>query len=1033
MKTLFYDNRQLSVLLILLVLVGGFSAVSSLPRSEDPYIRGRTGVIVTHLPGASAERIEALVTEKLEKELHEVAEIDNLESISRSGVSLITAELRADIVDIEPVWTDIRDRLAAAEAKLPEAAGKPHFDDTRGPWSFSLILGLRWDLDGESQPGILKRLADELAERLRNLDGTQLVRVYGEVDEEITVTLNPDRISDLGLTPAAISSSLARADSKISAGTVRGAERDLNVEVLGELDSLERVASVPIRLGGNGQLVRLGDVSRVERRPREPQTEVAIVDGESGLLLAARVEPDRRLDHWNSEALEIVDQFEKELSSGIGIKRIFLQNEYTEARLPDLIGNLLLGIAIVVAILFFSMGWRAALLVGSALPLSAAAVLFGLQLVGIPLHQMSITGLIIALGLLIDNAIVMVDEVRGRMSIGRPPREAIAESIEHLFVPLLGSTMTTVLAFLPILLLAGSVGEFVGSIAVSVILAILSSFFFAMTIVPTLAGYFRERHPVSKPWWQTGITSSRLTAAFSGLLEFLFRHPLAGLLVGLILPLLGFILAPTLPNQFFPPADRDQFYVQLWMESDSSLEHTRQEALRVEAILREHPGIESVDWLVGASAPTFYYNMLMNQDGSSRYAHGLVRATSYDVVRQAVPQLQSRIDRRLVRSQVVLRLLGQGPPVDAPLELRIFGPSMTRLRALGDEVRLQLSLMPEVLHSRARLRRREPKLWIAASEDEARQSGLSLSEVANQINDGLEGRFGGSLLEQTEEMTIRLRYHDEGRSRADGIDSLNLVGLEGGPWVPLSGLGRTELRPELESIPHRNNQRVNVIKVYLAADALPPHVTQEFLRRLQDSGFSLPMGYRMEVGGEAEEQQEATANLLVYIPVLAVLMVATLVLSFGSFALSGVIGLVALLSLGLGLFAIWVSGYAWGFMSMIGTAGLVGVAINDSIVVLAALRSHTGGGSLAVPVLASSRHVISTTLTTAGGFVPLILSGGDFWPPLAVVIAGGVLGATLIALIFTPAAYTLLEPHAAGHSRQDKQSVGSSEGQLAVA
>lgn len=1006
MKTLFFDNRHLLILVIALVIVGGLSAAFTLPRLEDPFIRGRNSTIVTFLPGASAERVEALVTEKLEEEFQEVAEIDYVESDSRAGVSLIRVEVKGSINDVDRVWTDIRDRVADAEPLLPPGASKPDFDDTRGPWAFSLILGLKWEGEGEPRMGILKRMADELAERLRNLSGTRLARVYGDPEEEITVTIDANRLSDLGLTPAEVSSRIAAADSKVSAGALRAPQRDLLIEVAGELDSLQRISRIPLRRDGQGGIVRLGDVAEVERRPRAPQAEEALVDGRPAVMVAARVGPDLRLDHWTEEALAVIDEFESELSSGIALKTIFQQSEYTVARLQQLLGNLLLGIAIVVFILFVTMGWRAALLVGSALPLSSAAVLFGLQLLNVPLHQMSITGLIIALGLLIDNAIVMVDDVRRRLQAGTAPRQALSQSLGHLFVPLLGSNLTTVLAFLPILLLSGAVGEFVGTVALSVILAILSSFFFAMTVVPAVTAILGCASAGSR-WWQDGFHSLRLSRIYRRLLEFLVRRPAWGLGIGVAVPVLGFLLAPTLEKQFFPPSDRNQFYVQMWMSSDSSLENTKRQAQRVEDLLRRDPSILEVAWLIGASAPTFYYNLLMNQDGSSRFAQALVQVRSGDDVRETVIRLQGLVDSRLPEAQTVLRLLGQGPPFDAPIEVRLKGPSLTELRRLGDELRVELARMPEVLHSRATLRRSEPKLWVAADEDEALQAGLTLTEVAQQLQDSLEGRLGGSLLEETEELPVRIRYADGRRRSLESLNSLNLVSSASDRWIPLAGLGQTVLRPEFEAIPHRDGRRVNVVKGYLRADALAPEIMQEFLQRLESSDFRLPAGYSMEVGGEAEEQQAAVANLLLYVPVLAVLMLTALVLSFRSFALAGVIGLVAIQSVGLGMFAIWVSGFPYGFMAMIGTAGLIGVAINDSIVVLAAIRAHSGD-SIVEPVLDSTRHIVATTLTTGGGFLPLILSGGGFWPPLAIVTAGGVAGATMLALIFTPSAYALL-------------------------
>ncbi|MEM7588039.1 MAG: efflux RND transporter permease subunit, partial [Acidobacteriota bacterium] len=483
MSTLFYRNRYLLTLSIVIVLVGGLSAIFTLPRLEDPRISNRNAVIVTVLPGASAERVEALVTEKLEEELRELSEIDEITSISRAGVSLLTVALKGKITDTEPVWAKLRDKLADAERLLPPEALPPDFDETRAPPAFTLLVGLSWQGESEPQEAVLKRLGEELADRLRNVRATDIVRVYGEAEEEITVTVDPDEVAALGLSIDDIGRRVADADSKVPAGALRGSASDVFIEVAGELDSLERIASIPLRDGVEGELLRLGDIATLERAPRQPRGELALVGGRPGVLVAARVEANQRVDLWARNANAVVDRFERELAGGVGVERVFDQSFYTLSRLGTLVQNLILGGCIVVGVILFTMGWRSALLVAAAVPLSASSVLFGLNLSGVPLHQISVTGLIIALGLLIDNAIVMVEEVHHRMRDGSR-LEAIAGAVGHLFVPLLGSTLTTVISFLPIFLLSGNVGEFVYTIAVSVILALLSSFTIAMTILP---------------------------------------------------------------------------------------------------------------------------------------------------------------------------------------------------------------------------------------------------------------------------------------------------------------------------------------------------------------------------------------------------------------------------------------------------------------------------------------------------------------------------------------------------------------------
>lgn len=1013
MKTLFYDNRRLLILAIFIILAAGLAAFNTMPRLEDPRLNTRNAIVVTRLPGASAARVESLITEKLEQELLEVPEIDNIESDSRANVSVLNVELKGSVVDVDPVWSKVRDRLADAEVLLPPQASKPDLDDLRGAAAFSMVIGLTWEIDETPNLTILNRLAEELETRMRIVPGTDLVRLYGEVEEEILVTVNPPELAALGLFGGSVAQQIEAADAKVAAGALRGRQSDALLEVEGEFDSLARVAEVPLAQTADGQTIRLGNVATVEKSPLDPPRQLALVEGKRGIVIAARVDDSRRVDLWAQRARQTVDTFEQALPSGVKLHRLFDQSVYTTQRLNDLAINLLMGAGIVILAILLTMGWRSALIVASALPMSIALVLFGLQMLGFKLHQMSITGMIIALGLLIDNAIVMVDEISTRRASGESPQTAIRHALEHLFVPLLGSTLTTIIAFMPIVLLTGNIGEFVGPMGVSVVLALMASFFVSMTIVPALAAMFSPGHQMSENWLSHGVQLSWLAGAFRGSLYYSLRYPVLGITIGIALPICGFLVASQLRDQFFPPADRDQFHIQVRLPIDSSIWNTYRVAEDIHQTLLDTPGIRTAHWYVGSSAPAVYYNMLMNEDDTPSFAQAVVQTDSAEETEALVIELQERLNRDYPGAQILVRLLGQGPPVDAPVEVRLYGPSLTKLRELGNELRGMFYQLPEVLHARGTLTDAEPKLWMKANEEETQLAGLDLRSVARQLQTNLEGQTGGSILEEITELPVRIRFADEQRSELDAIEGLNLVSASTQDWIPLSALGEWELRPERSGIPRRDARRCNTVKAYIHATALPKEVQADFQQRLSELGFELPPGYELEFGGDAEEQGEAIRSLAAYVGVLVLLMIATIVLSFNSVRMALLIGSIALFAVGLGLLSIWFSGYPFGFMAVIGTAGLIGVALNDSIVVLADIRA-SDPESLADPaaltntVMGCTRHVVSTTLTTIGGFIPLLLDGGGFWPPLAIVMAGSVTGATILAVYFIPSAYRVM-------------------------
>jgi multidrug efflux pump subunit AcrB len=532
---LFYRNRQLLLLTLVLIVVWGLSAFFTLPRLEDPEIVQRFARVTTFLPGATPERVETLVTEKIEDRLFELEEIESLQSTSGSGISVITVELKETIPDVDPVWAKVRSKVDDAVADLPAAASVPEYADSSTKAS-ALIVGLTWTLNDVPNYAILGRLAATLEDRLRAIPGTETVDVFGEPDEEIRVDIAATELSRLGLSAAALSQQIAASDAKVSAGQFRSESSEFLLEVNSSLSSLEQIRAIPIRVGAEGQVARLGDIATVTKAVQDPPTDLALVNGHSAIALSAKVESAERVDQWAVQARAVMDTFGDELPQGLDLQVVLDQSQYVQQRLNGVVGNLVLGSALVIGISLLILGWKSALLVGLALPLTTLTVFGAMKVLGVPLHQMSVTGIIIALGLLIDNAIIVVDEVQGRLRQGMPPGQAVSETVRHLLVPLLASTLTTVLAFIPIASSPGGVGEFIGTIGLTVILALLSSLALSLTVIVSLVGRLHRWNPLPLRWnwWQNGFANDALANGYRGTLRAVFRRPWLGVGLSLI-------------------------------------------------------------------------------------------------------------------------------------------------------------------------------------------------------------------------------------------------------------------------------------------------------------------------------------------------------------------------------------------------------------------------------------------------------------------------------------------------------------------
>ena len=401
------------------------------------------------------------------------------------------------------------------------------------------------------------------------------------------------------------------------------------------------------------------------------------------------------------------------------------------------------------------------------------------------------------------------------------------------------------------------------------------------------------------------------------------------------------------------------------------------------------------------------------------FARRSVHMDDVVAVRQTIRKVQTELDTAFPDAQSLALLIEQGVPPLAPIELRIYGSDLQTLDELGKTARAIMSRVPGIIHSRPTLLVGRPKLRFELRDEAVRLVGLSNKQIAQQLAAGLDGTVGGSYREATEELPVRVRFQQTHRSGEDQVASMVLLTSRADAnsgtanATPISALGEISLVAQTANIPRRNGRRCNIIQGYVTAGLLPIEVESELKHAMEEADFQVPLGYSLEFGGVSAKRNAAVGRLATYFAVLATLMMATLVLTFRSFQLAGVIAVVALLTIGFGMSSLWLFGFPFGIMAIIGMMGMMGVAINDAIVVLSAISEDSDAqrGDLSAVftvVVGSTRHVLSTSITTFAGFLPLILAGGDFWPPVAIVIAGGVAGATLLALCFVPAAYLLI-------------------------
>jgi multidrug efflux pump subunit AcrB len=1019
MDTLFFRQPRLVMLALLVVLSAGVSALWSIGRQEDPTITNIFATITTVFPGADPARVEALVTAKIETELRTIPEIATVESTSATGISVISVELEETVppATIEQIWSRVRDAVADAQRGFPAGVLEPDFDSD-GAGGYAAIFALTMP-EGFSLTRAARE-AEALADRLRRVPGTSLVDLHGLPEEEVLVTLEPDRVAALGLTADAVSAAIRAADAKVQAGRLRGDQTDLVLGITGEITSLDRLRAVVLREDAGGRVTLLGDVAEITRGPRLPLAEAALFHGQPAILISAKLGEGLQVDRWMGDIRAIVAMQRTALPWGLSIETVFDQSRYTSERLAEVGLNMAMGVALVVAVLFVTLGPRSALIVAMVLPVVTLASVATLNALAVPIHQMSVTGLIVALGLLVDAAIVMTDEIGKRLRAGLSRRDAVAGSVRRLTMPLAASTITTILSFMPLLLLPGPAGDFVGSIATAVIVMLSWSLVVAVTITPAIAGYWL------RPGDGTPPREGLLMRGFRAVLTLSMANPLRTVTLSLVLPIIGFLSLPTLTPQFFPGVDRDQFHIEVDLPPGTGIAETLRVVGEIDARLAAESDILDVAWVVGRSAPAFYYNMVGDRDQAPAFAQALIRTASPAATKRLLAALQADLPPAFLQARFVIRSLTQGPPVNAPVELRLVGQDIDALRLAGEELRGLLAQVPQLAMLRTGIAGGAPKLTVQVAEARARLLGLDLGQIARQMEAGLEGVTGGSLLEGTEELPVRVRLGAGLRGDPVAIGDMPILppGAAGVaaagqfPAVPLSTLGTLRLEPSESTITRRNGERMNTVQAFLMPGVLPAVALAEAMAVLEAEGYAPPQGIRLETGGDSDARNSTVQALIAPLGLIITLSIAVVVMTFNSFRLTLIAFTVAGLSAGLSMLSLAVFDYPFGINAIIGVIGSVGVSINAALIVLSGLqedaKARAGDRAAMVDVVAgSARHITSTTITTVGGFLPLILGGGGFWPPFAMSVAGGVALSVTLAFAFTPQMFVLTQPRKA--------------------
>ena len=1009
LKILFNRPRVFALLLIFIFLSGIFS-LATIPRQENPELAQRWSTVQTIYPGASPTRIETQILEPMEAKLREIYELDEIISFASQGFGTTVLEIKDEVTPdlIEQVWSEVQDKLDQSLFLLPSSV-KPQLIRSSGPPT-TLLYALTWNGDGKIPLILLSRIAEDLRQTLAYAGGSDRSFVFGAADEEVLVEIDNAKLSALGLTFQEVAQVLSALDTKKPIGQISQNGKELLVKSKDNLTSLSQVANLPIKVFNEYEIIRLGDIANLSKNPRDPLEELIIFNGERSVLVEVRGAFSQRVDLYVESIEALVNEFKQELPTEISIEKIYDESYYFKQKFNNLYLSILFATFIVIGISYFLLGFKSALIVGSVIPFTIFLVLFGCKLLGLPLHQTSMTGIIIALGLLIDNAIIVVEDFKYRRSLGYSREKASQETFHHLWIPLAAATATTALAFFPIAAGQGPSSEFVGGMAKTVILSITSSLFLALYVVPVLLNYMGQIKFFEKDIFSgNGYSNKKLLKRYKDLLTWSYAIPKRAIMIAMVLPLVGFLSFPFLKADFFPELDRNMFKVSIELPPNSNVQSTEKAVLRLRESIDQTGIVKDDFWFIGRRLPRILYNVIGGDSalGANNLAQGVYISTSYKDMVKTLPALAKKVTSENPDLKIIVDKFDSGPPVDAAVEYSIDGPDFSVLRALGNKLELIIRGAPDVFLTNSELSGGATNLEFKFDESNLALSAISGEFFINELAIASEGAIVGTMLDGNKELPIKLRG-----SSIDSIEStqfLSVPSREGFDYS--SNYGEFEVTNQANFVSRDAGKRQNQVAAWIWPGLLPSDTEKYLNEKIQIFKAELPPGYILEVGGEAEARGQSQSNIFSSAILFFVLIIVALVSALNSFRQAGLILSVAIWCTGLAFLGLTLGQANFGFIGLVGAIGLAGLSINDSIVVLSHIKEANANSpinkeELVEVIIRSTRHVVTTSATTIGGFMPLLLTS-IFFQPLAWAMAGGVIGSAIIALFYIPACYVI--------------------------
>jgi multidrug efflux pump subunit AcrB/outer membrane protein TolC len=1010
---------SLTVIVSALAVVMGVWALLKMPRTEDPTITIRTGIVAAAYPGATSEQVEKQVAKVLEQHIFKYQEVRKAKtySTSRPGICIINVELEKDVKNTDVFWAKLRHEMFLTRAtELPPQVLGPVVDSDFGD-TVAMLIAVSGDHYGYRE---LKDYADKIKDVMRTVPSVGKIAVYGSQTEQIWITGSPERMSQYFTDPRMIAAALAQRNTVQGAGSVRTASERIpfhNSSLFNTEDEIRRLA---VGMSPSGQPSYIGDFAQVERRYQDPEFMVRY-DGKPCLMISVEMQKGKNIVEMGAEVDKAMAGLRPLLPPDLKLDYIANQPEVVQERMAGMGHEFVIAIVCVILVTVILLPMRVAVIAALAIPASILTTLGVMNCMGLALHQVSIAALILVLGIVVDNAIVIVDNYMELMDHQVPREEAAWRSATEVVKPVLVATLAIIASFLPLLIVSGAAGEFTMALPITVAVSLIVSFLVAMYLTPLLCRTFilKGLHdPDAAPAHGKKKRSALdlLQAGYNKAIVTFMAKPVLAVGLGIAAVVGGVLLFRAVDQQFFPTAERNQFVIDVWMPQGSRFEATDAVMRRIEGELRQDKLVAHYASFVGQSSPRFYYNVNPQQPDPA-YGQFIVNTTDLKVTPGLVKDLRTRLARLAPEATVLVQELQQGDVQESPLEYRIVGDDPDQLKAIGEKVGDILRADPGARFIHTDYRNDSPMLAFNLNTELAARLGLTHADASSFLQGAFDGMTVSTFWEGDRAVDVVLRADPGHRDSFDAARDTYVNASLSGNKAPLRAV--TDLAPawQISRIVRRNGVPTLTVRSLTADGVYASAILDRTLPKVR--ALPLPPGYRIDLGGEWANKHETFPEMILALCISLVAIYLILMLQFRNLTEP----LVVMLSIPLSLF-----GMAFGLLTLhnpfgctafAGMIALCGIAVRNSIILVDYIKDRLKHGvSLEEAATQAGerrlRPIFLTTMAAAVGVTPMILSGSKLWGPLASVLAVGLVFSMFFTLLVVPVIYVLVFRKRAG-------------------